>query len=90
MGAETSYKCRGVCKWQNLGDCDGGILVTRYDKRFDTAANVLQDDGSRIVCRLKQTCRPTRAALKWVMTVTDVMILNYAVGLDVARDETQS
>jgi len=26
------------------GDC-AGICVTRYDKWFDTAANVLQDDG---------------------------------------------
>ena len=24
---------------------NGGIFVTRYDKWFDTAANVLQDDG---------------------------------------------
>ena len=24
MGAETSYKCKGVCKWQNMGDCEGG------------------------------------------------------------------
>jgi len=24
VGAETSYRCRGVCKWQNLGDCEGG------------------------------------------------------------------
>ena len=47
------------------------------------------DDGLRIVCRLKQTCTPTGAARKGVMTVTDVMILNYAVGLDVARDVTQ-
>ena len=68
---------------------NGGIFVTRYDKWFDTAANVLQDDGSRIVSRLKQTCTPTGAARKWVSTVTDVMILNYAVGLDVARDGTQ-
>jgi len=65
------------------------IFVTRYDKWFDTAANVLQDDGSRIVSRLKQTCTPTGAARKWVTTVTNVMILNYAVGLDVARDGTQ-
>jgi len=65
------------------------IFVTRYDKWFDTAANVLQDDGSRIVSRFKQTCTPTGAARKWVTTVTDVMILNYAVGLDVARDGTQ-
>jgi len=74
-------------------DCmeNGGVFDTRYDKWFDTAANVLQDDGSRILCRLKQTCTPTQAgaARKWVMTVTDVMILNYAVGLDVARDGTQ-
>jgi len=65
---------------------NGGISVTRYDKWFDTTANVLQDDGSRIVSRLKQTCTPTGAARKWVMTVTNVMILNYAVGLDVARN----
>ena len=35
-------------------DCmeNGGIFNTPYDKwpKFDTAANVLQDDGSRIVC----------------------------------------
>ena len=68
---------------------NGGVFVTRFDKWFDTAANVLQDDGSRIVCRLKQTCTPTGSAQKWVTTVTDVMILNYAVGLDVARDGTQ-
>jgi len=41
------------------------------------------------VCRLKQTCTPKRAAQKYLTTVTDLMILNYAVGLDVAR-ATQS
>jgi len=66
-----------------------GVFATRFDRWFDTVANVLQEDGSRIVCRLKQTCTPTGAARKWVTTVTDVMILNYAVGLDVARDRTQ-
>ena len=68
---------------------NAGIFVTRYDKWFDTAVNVLQDDGSRIVSRLKQTCTTTGAARKWVTTVTDVMISNYTVGLDVARDGTQ-
>jgi len=68
---------------------NGGIFVTRYDKWFDTAANVLQDDGSRIVSRLKQTCTLSGIACKWVTTVTNVMILNCAVGLDVARDGTQ-
>jgi len=42
-----------------------------------------------MMCRLKQTCTPTGAARTWVTTVTDVIILNYAVGLDVARDGTQ-
>jgi len=37
------------------------------------------------MCRLKQTCIPKGAARKYLTTVTDVMILNYAVGLDVAR-----
>jgi len=72
-------------------DCikNGDVFNTRYDKWFDTAANVLQDDGSRMVCHLKQTCTPTKTDPKWVTTVTDVMMLNYAVGLDVARDGTQ-
>jgi hypothetical protein len=49
----------------------------------------LQDDGSKEVCRLKQTSTPIGADRKWVTTVTDVMILNNAVGLDVARDPIQ-
>jgi len=68
---------------------NAGIFVTRYNKWFDTAANVLKDDESRIVSYLKQTCTTTGAARKWVTTVTDMMLLNYAVGLDVARDGTQ-
>jgi len=62
---------------------NGGVFM--YDKWFNTAANVLQDDGSRIVCRLKQTYTPTGADRKCMTTVTDVMILNYAIGLDVAH-----
>jgi hypothetical protein len=37
------------------------------------------------VCHLKQTCTSKGAARKYLTTVTDVMILNYAVGLEVAR-----
>jgi len=37
------------------------------------------------VCRLKQTCTPKGAAQKYLTAVTDMTILNYAVGLDVAR-----
>jgi len=86
---------RGVTKGQYIDatmDCleTGGVFATRYDEWFDAAANVIQKDGSRLVCRLKQTCTPTGAARKYLTTVTDVMILNYAVGLDVARDGTQS
>jgi len=66
-----------------------GVFNTQYGKSFDAAANVLQNDGSKEVCRLKQICTPKGAARKYLTTVTDVMILNYAVGLDVARG-TQS
>ena len=37
----------------------GGVFDTRYDNWFDAATNVLQDDGSRKVCHLNQTCTPT-------------------------------
>ena len=67
-----------------------GVFNIRYEKWFDAAANVLQNDGSKQVCRLKQTCTFKGAARKYLTTVTDVMILNYAVGLDVACDGTQS
>jgi len=81
----------GVTKTEYIDatmDCmeNGDVFNTRYDKWFDTATNVLQNDGSKIVCRLKQTCTPAGADRNWVTTVTDVMMLNYAVGLDVARD----
>jgi len=46
-------------------------------------------DGSKQVCRLKQTCTPTGAARKYLTTVTDVLLMNYAVSLDEARDGTQ-
>jgi len=47
-----------------------GIFNTRYEKWFETAANVLQDDASKQVCRLKQTCTPKGAAQKYLTTVT--------------------
>ena len=44
-------------------DCmeNGGVFNTRYDRWLYIAANVLQDDGSRIVRCLKQTRMPTGA-----------------------------
>jgi len=59
------------------------------EKWFAAACNVTLADGSKQVCRLKQTCTPTGADLKYITTITDVVLLNYAVGLDVARVETQ-
>ena len=46
---------------------------------------MLQEDGSKQVRRLRQTCTPKGAARKYLSTVTDVMILNYTFVLDVAR-----
>jgi len=57
--------------------------------RFAAAGNATLADGSKKVCRLKQTCSPTGAARKYITTITDVFLLNYAVGLDVARVKTQ-
>ena len=72
---EHHHRGLGVTKVQHIQATmdymeNAGIFVTRYDKWFDTAADVLQDDGSRIVSHLKQTCTPTGAARKWVTTVT--------------------
>ena len=73
-------------------DCmeKSGVFNTRYEKWFDAAANVFQNDGFKEVCRLKQTCTSKGTVRKYLTTVTDVMILNYAVRLDVASDGTQS
>jgi len=64
-------------------------LVKNGAKWFDKAANIHLKDGSKQVCRLKQTCTPTGAALKYLTTITDVFLLNYAVSLDEARDGSQ-
>ena len=66
-------------------------FVKIYDKWLHEAANIHLEDGSKQVCRLKQTCTPTGAARKYLTTVTDVCLLNYAlaVSLDEARDGTQ-
>jgi len=59
------------------------------EKWFAASCNVTLADASKKVCRLKQTCTPTGAARKYIATITDVFLLNYTVGLDVARVETQ-
>jgi len=43
------------------------------------------DDGSKHVYRLKHTCTPTGVGRKYLTTITDVLLLNHAVSLDVAR-----
>jgi len=62
------------------------VLVKMKAKMFDKAANMHLEDGSKQVCRLKQTCTPTWAACKYLTTITDVFLL---VSLDEARDGTQ-
>ena len=46
-----------------------GVFNIRYEKWFFAAANVLQNDGSKEVCRLKQTCTFKGAARKYLTTV---------------------
>jgi len=60
----------------------------KYVKCFDKAANIQLEDGSKQMCHLKQSCMPT-GARKYLTTITDVLILNYAVSIDEARDGTQ-
>jgi len=43
-----------------------GVFNTRYEKWFEKAANMLQDDRSKEVCRLKQTCTPKEVARKYL------------------------
>jgi hypothetical protein len=64
-------------------------FVKMYTQWLDKAANIHLEDGSKQVCHLKQTCTPTGAARKYLTTITDVFLLNYAVSLDEARDGTQ-
>ena len=65
-----------------------GQINQLHEKRFTAACNVTLADGFKKLCRLKQTCTPT-GARKYITTITDVFLLNYAVGLDVARVETE-
>jgi len=53
-------------------------FVKMYTQWLDRAANVHLEDGSKQVCRLKQTLMPTAAARKYLTTITDVFLLNYA------------
>jgi len=65
------------------------MFVKMYAKWFGKAANIHLEDGSKQVCRLKQTCTPTGAARQYFITITDVFLLNHADSLDEARDGTQ-
>jgi len=54
MGAETSYKCRGVCKWQNLGDCEGGGHLRCAQGRKATIGLVVV---KRVTIEIFRNCR---------------------------------
>ena len=62
-----------------------GLMRAQEKKGFDHAANCELPDGSKGVCRLKQTCTPLGAARKYVTTITCVLIWNYAVSLETCR-----
>jgi len=64
-------------------------LGNMYAKWLDKSANIHLEDRSKQACRLKQTCTPTGAARKYLTTIADVFLVNYAVNLDAARDGTQ-
>ena len=59
-------------------------------KWFDHATNCELPDGFTGVCKLKQTCTPLGAARKYVTTITDLQILNYAVSLRTCRITTNT
>jgi len=61
-------------------------FVKMYAKWLDKAGTIHLEDGSKQMCRLKQTCRPTGGARKFLTTITDVFLLNCALSLDEARD----
>jgi len=65
------------------------IFVKMYAKFLDEAANIHLEDGSKQVCRLKQTCTATGTARKYWTTITDECLLKYGVIVDEARDGTQ-
>ena len=67
-----------------------GLMRAQGKKWFDHATNCELPDGSKEVCRLKQTCTPLGAARKYVTTITDVHILNNAVSLQTCRIMTNT
>ena len=69
--------------WEQKGARLQGISHTH--KHCDSAYCCADLSHQHDVCHLKQTCTPKGAARKYLTTVTDVMILNYAVDLEVAR-----
>ena len=73
--------------WEQKGARLRGMSHTH--RHCDSAYCCADLFHQRDVYCLKQTCTPKGAARKYLTTVTDVMILIYAVGLDVARG-TQS
>jgi len=69
--------------WEQKGARLWGMSHTH--RHCDSAYCCADLSHQRDVCCLKQTCTPTGALWKYLTTVTDVMILTYTVGLDVAR-----
>jgi len=70
--------------WEQKGAMLRGIPHTY--RHCDSAYYCADLSHQHDVCRLKQTCTSKGAARKHLTIVTDVMISNYAVGLDVAHE----
>ena len=59
--------------------------MPHIDRYCDSAYCCTDLSHEHDVCHLKQTCTPKGAARQYLTTVTDVMMLNCAVSLNVAR-----
>jgi len=68
----------------------GDVFNTQHAKWLHMAAKVWLEDGSKQVCRLKQTYTPIGADRKNFTIITDVFLLNCAVSLDQACDGSQN
>lgn len=66
-----------------------GVLTRDEEAWLHAAANTTTHDGNPAVCPEKQTCTPTGAKRKYITTISDVILLNYAVGLETHSGNTQ-
>ena len=95
----VTLKAKNLGKWVTKGHFleatmafmeKGDVFNTQHANCFDIAANIRLEDKTKQVYRLVKTSTPTGAAQKYLITFTDVFLLNYAVSLDEACYVTQA